>query len=112
MSEQIEMVAILSPKPGAVDQVIEALTPFNKYVEENEPGVLKYEFYRQVNVDSGKEDLVYLELYKDKESFEIHATSSPFKAMREKAAKEQLLVAPIEVKVLKRVGGFSLRDAK
>lgn len=63
MSKQIELVAILTPKPGYIDTVIETLAPYNKYVEENEPGVLRYRMYRQINVDSGKEDVVFSETY-------------------------------------------------
>jgi hypothetical protein len=37
------------------------MTEFNAYVEANEPGVLKFEMNRQMNVDSGKEDIVYIE---------------------------------------------------
>lgn len=63
MSSQLDVVAILTPKPGCIEEIIETLAPFNKYVEETEFGVLKYRMYRQVNVDSGKEDVVYIETY-------------------------------------------------
>ena len=88
MSSQIEVIAILSPKPGSIEQAslpyhslhpdptvinasidskciqcIEALAPLGKHVEENEPGALRYELYRQVNVETGNEDLVVIELY-------------------------------------------------
>ena len=37
------------------------LTPFNAFVEANEPGALHYELFRQMNGDT--EVLVYLEVY-------------------------------------------------
>ena len=43
-------------------QVIEALTVLNKHVEENEPDVLRYQMYKQINAVKGAETLVYIEV--------------------------------------------------
>ncbi len=43
-------------------KVIEALSVLNQHVEANEPGVLRYELYKQVNSETGSESLVYIEV--------------------------------------------------
>jgi hypothetical protein len=43
-------------------QVIEELAVLNKYVEENEPDVLRYQMYKQINAADGAEVLVYIEV--------------------------------------------------
>ena len=63
MATPVELVAVLTPSPGRIDELIETIAPFNDYVKENEPGALRYQLYRQRNLDSGKEDLVYIEMY-------------------------------------------------
>jgi hypothetical protein len=43
------------------EQVVEKMTPYNNWVEANEPGTLQYEIFRQVNGDA--ETLIVLEVY-------------------------------------------------
>jgi len=110
MSGPIQIVAILTPKPGMSDKVIESLAPFNAHVEANEPKALQYQLFKQVNAEDGKESLVYIEIYKDKESLEAHRTSDARKELNARAAKENLLAMPPDIKVLTPIGGFDRRN--
>jgi len=60
----LDLLAIISPKPGKTDRVVELLSQVSEYVKANEPGTLKYEIMR-VNKDkaTGKEEVVMIEKY-------------------------------------------------
>jgi hypothetical protein len=89
MSAPIEIVSIISIKPGNIDRVyqpallspvsispydlnkqltclpkkvIQELTPFTEHVEASEPAVLRYQMYRQINATIGTENLVFIEM--------------------------------------------------
>ena len=83
MSGHVEIVAILTPVPGKIDEVkispgprlkmqywsanqmelklIEGLSVLNQYVEANEPDALRYEMFKQTNSKDGAECLVLIE---------------------------------------------------
>lgn len=87
MSDTVNIVAILTPKPGCVDQVslnilhicinpentelcstdscwiqaIASLEALLKGVEEHEPDAFRYELFQQVNCETGAEELVFIE---------------------------------------------------
>ncbi len=48
--------------------------------------------------------------YKNREALEEHRKSETYKSAQAKGAELQLLAAPVEVKILERVGGFGLRQ--
>jgi quinol monooxygenase YgiN len=52
----LDVIAIISPKPGKTDRVVELLTQVSAYVKSNEPGTLRYEVLR-----TGKEEIVMVE---------------------------------------------------
>ena len=58
----LQLLAIISPKPGKTDRVIVCLREMSEYVKDNEPGTLQYEIMR-VNKDrkTGKEEVVMVE---------------------------------------------------
>jgi quinol monooxygenase YgiN len=61
MSERIRVVAVLTPAPGKIEELITSLDVFNALVEANEPGALEYQVYRSTQKETGLEQLVYLE---------------------------------------------------
>lgn len=78
MSSQIDLVAIITPKPGKTDrvrskycptsrasltcpQVVELLQEVSEYVHKNEPDTLKYQINREVNKKSGAEQVIMIE---------------------------------------------------
>jgi len=109
MSATVQIVSILTPKPGNMQKVIDVLTPFNAHVEATEPDAYQYQLFKQINVDDGKEVLVYIELYKDMAALQKHRDSDARKQLDVQAAKQQLLLMPPDIKVLAPVGGFGLR---
>ena len=60
----LNLIAIITPKGGKTDRVIERLREMAEYVKSNEPGTLQYEIMR-VNKDrkTGKEEVVMVEKY-------------------------------------------------
>jgi quinol monooxygenase YgiN len=58
----LDLLAIISPKPGKTDRVVELLQKVSEYVKANEPGTLKYEILRAgKDRASGKEEVVMAE---------------------------------------------------
>ncbi|KAG0648524.1 hypothetical protein D0Z07_5264 [Hyphodiscus hymeniophilus] len=109
MSSQIDLLAIISPKPGKADRVVELLQEVSEYVKNNEPDTLKYEIIREVNKKSGAEQVIMIETYKSKAAMGAHASSKDFKAFQKKMAQEDLVGAPMQLKFVKSVGGFPSR---
>ncbi|KAH7321940.1 hypothetical protein BKA65DRAFT_91351 [Rhexocercosporidium sp. MPI-PUGE-AT-0058] len=103
MSSQIDIVAILSPKPGKADRLIELLSEVSEYVKANEPGTLKYQILRT------KDEVVLIESYKDKAALGAHGSSKTFKTFQKKLRDEDLTGAPMQLKMLKDAGGFTSR---
>lgn len=80
MSSQIDLVAVISPKPGKTDrvssivarrigplltllQVVELLQGVAEYVKKNEPGTNKYQITRSFNKQAGVEEVIMLERF-------------------------------------------------
>ncbi|KAH7393609.1 hypothetical protein BKA64DRAFT_676587 [Cadophora sp. MPI-SDFR-AT-0126] len=103
MSSQIDIVAIITPKPGKIDRIVELLSEVSQYVKANEPGTLKYQITR------GKDEVVMIESYKDKAALGAHGSSTTFKAFQKKMQDEDLVGAPMQLKMLKHAGGFTSR---
>ncbi|KAH8598106.1 hypothetical protein B0O99DRAFT_507121 [Bisporella sp. PMI_857] len=105
---QIDLIAVITPKPGKEDRVVELLKEMAVFVKENEPDVLRY----HINVEtkkSGEQEVIMLETYKNKEAMRAHGTSKEFKAFQKKIAAEDLVGRPMQLKVVKPVGGFAAR---
>jgi quinol monooxygenase YgiN len=142
MSSQIDLLAIITPKPGKADrvrykycptshasltcfQVVELLQEVSEYVHKNEPDTLKYQINREVNEKSGAEQVIMMETlvsaspkrhvtdfqsrYKSKAAMGVHGSSKEFKAFQKKMAEEDLVGAPMQLKFVKVVGGFTSR---
>ncbi|KAF8866038.1 hypothetical protein BDZ45DRAFT_668420 [Acephala macrosclerotiorum] len=107
MSSNLDLIAILYPKEGKADRVVELLQQVAGYVKDNEPGTLKYQIVRQVNKKSGAEEIIMLESYKDKEALNTHGSSAAFKKFNKTLKDEGVIAAPMQLKFVKPVGGFS-----
>ncbi|QDS76043.1 hypothetical protein FKW77_005341 [Venturia effusa] len=107
MSDTVDIIAIITPKPGKADRVQELLTATAKYVQEKEPTTLRYHLQREVSGDAPT--FVMLETYKDKASIAVHGGSQPFKELGRAFKQENLLSKPMQVIFSKPVGGFASR---
>ncbi|PQE16765.1 antibiotic biosynthesis monooxygenase protein [Rutstroemia sp. NJR-2017a BBW] len=106
---QINIVAIISPKAGKVDRLLELVSQVCQYVKDNEPGTLRYEATCEVNKQSGVEQIIMFETYKDKEALKAHGSSEKFKGFQKMVQDEDLLSEPLLLKFVKPAGGFSSR---
>ncbi|KIN06234.1 hypothetical protein OIDMADRAFT_17223 [Oidiodendron maius Zn] len=108
MASPIYLVAIITPKPGKADKVLELLQTHSEFVKKNEPGTLKYE----INVDtkpSGVKEIVVVEIYQDKPAFNSHVSSEEMKVFQKTLLDGDMLDGPMQLKRVKTVGGFSSR---
>ncbi|KAG4431279.1 hypothetical protein IFR05_013245 [Cadophora sp. M221] len=102
MSSQIDIVAIIVPKPGKADRIVELLSEVADYAKVNEPGTLRY----QVAVAKG--EVIMIETYKDKAALGVHGSSEAFKTFQKKMQDEDL-TATSQLKILKNAGGYISR---
>ncbi|KAH6698990.1 hypothetical protein DL95DRAFT_355120 [Leptodontidium sp. 2 PMI_412] len=102
MSSPIDIVAIIVPKPGKADRIVELLTEVADYAKANEPGTLKYQVTR------AKGEVIMIESYKDKAALGVHGSSETFKAFQKKMQDEDLQAAS-QLKILKNAGGYTSR---
>ncbi|KAL3427086.1 hypothetical protein PVAG01_00595 [Phlyctema vagabunda] len=109
MASPTELIAIIVPKPGKADRVIELLLEVSKYVVDNEPDTLKYHIHLESNKKTGVEEVIILETYKDKKALAAHGESAAFKNLEKKLTEEDLVAAPLQLKFIKPVGGFASR---
>jgi len=107
MADEIEIIALIKPKPGKADRVQELLSNVAAHVKTNEPGTLRYHLQRETRGDAPL--FIMLETYKDKASIAIHGGSAPFKALGRSMKDEDLLAEPLKVMFTKSVGGFGSR---
>ncbi|KAL9094987.1 MAG: hypothetical protein Q9165_002589 [Trypethelium subeluteriae] len=103
----IEVVAILSPKPGKEARVEQLLLEFSAHAKENEPDTLRYHVHRQIKKDAP--EYVVIETYKDKAGVEKHMGSDIYKTLGNAIKKEDLLVKPLQVVSMHPIGGFASR---
>jgi len=107
MSDEIEIIALLKPKPGKADRVQELLSNTAAYVQANEPGTTRYHLQREVRGDAPL--LIMLETYKDKAALGIHGGSAAFKTLGRTMKEEDLLAEPMKVLFTKGTAGFESR---
>ncbi|KAM3080911.1 hypothetical protein ACMFMG_004871 [Clarireedia jacksonii] len=108
MSE-INIIAIVYPRVGKTDRLVELLNGVSQHVKDNEPGTLRYEVNREVNKKDGVEQVIMLETYKDNEAVKAHVGSEKFKEFQKTLKDEDLLSEPMSLKFIKPAGGFSSR---
>jgi len=107
MSDTVDIVAIIIPRPGKADRVQELLSEVGKYVKDKELGTIRYHLQRETKGDAPT--FVMLETYKDMASIKVHGGSEPFKTLGRAFKKEDLLAEPMKVIFTKPVAGFASR---
>ncbi|KAH7345880.1 antibiotic biosynthesis monooxygenase-like protein [Pyrenochaeta sp. MPI-SDFR-AT-0127] len=105
MSAPIDIIAIITPKPGKADRLGELLAAAAKDVKAKEPGVLRYHLQRETSGDSPA--FIMLETYKDKAALGAHAKSEHFRSMGRQLKEEDLLAGPMKVMFTKEAGGYA-----
>ncbi|KAH7120855.1 hypothetical protein B0J11DRAFT_438764 [Dendryphion nanum] len=106
----IDIIAIITPKPGKAERVEALLKTTATAVNQHEPGVLRYHLQRETKVKEGQAPtFVMLETYKDEQSLGIHAGTEHFKELSKAFKGEDLLAEPMKVLFTEAVGGFVSR---
>jgi quinol monooxygenase YgiN len=73
---EIHELARYEVRPEALEQCLEAIHEFVAYVRENEPGVLRYEVWQEVEHPTR---FVHLFVWKDEETNRVHGESAAVK---------------------------------
>ncbi|KAK4496831.1 hypothetical protein PRZ48_012815 [Zasmidium cellare] len=109
-STEINIVAVLHPKQGSVDEVITIFSDLAKWIHANEPGTLVYQVHRSLRPGKdGNEDVVIVERYKDAAALKTHGSTPQFKSMQATFAKKKLMRAAPEIHTVSGKGGFASR---
>ncbi|KAL3425965.1 acid phosphatase [Phlyctema vagabunda] len=106
-SSQIHVSVLVHPAPGKEASVREIFTTLAQKVQENEPGVLKYQFFEQYDAAEGKNAFVVQEIYKDQAALDAHHTAEHYKAAGQQMGG--LVSAPFDVRKVKPFAGFESR---
>ncbi|KAB2577610.1 Antibiotic biosynthesis monooxygenase [Lasiodiplodia theobromae] len=106
MSE-IVVTAIITPKAGQpADQIEKSLTDHAAWVQQNEPGTLRYALHKSIG--DGPTVFTMIEAYKDKAALDAHSKSPRFKEL----APQLLAIADMQLFVSQPVGGFQARTSE
>ncbi|KAF1937905.1 antibiotic biosynthesis monooxygenase-like protein [Clathrospora elynae] len=104
MSSPIDVIVILTPKPGKADRLEELLLTAAKAVEAKEPGTLRYHLQRETKGDAPT--FVMLEKYANQAALETHGKSDHYKDLGRALKEEELLAEPLKVLFTKEAGGY------
>ncbi|KAK3308516.1 uncharacterized protein B0T15DRAFT_524596 [Chaetomium strumarium] len=101
------ILAIITPKADRIARVEEIAKEVATEVEKNEPGTLKYQWFRTGTAEAPT--IVVWEVYADEAAFETHKTSPALARLIEIEKQEGNLAAPLEVQPLEQFAGFASR---
>ncbi|KAK4096416.1 hypothetical protein N658DRAFT_501603 [Parathielavia hyrcaniae] len=104
----IHLLAILLPKPDRVSRVAELAKDAAAYVQQNEPGTVKYQWFRSGTPEQPK--IVVWEVYADAAAIQAHKTSPMMARFVQAEQQESNLTAPIEILPLEHFEGFASRE--
>ncbi|KAF2488944.1 hypothetical protein BU16DRAFT_545078 [Lophium mytilinum] len=102
MSEQVNVVAILTPAPGKKDRVVELLKQLVKEVQ-GEDGILQYDLFW--TEEAG--EVVFVEKYASQSVVKTHMATPHFKGFGKSLQAEGLLAKPPALKWLSPVVGLA-----
>ncbi|MCJ1402829.1 hypothetical protein MMC11_006050 [Xylographa trunciseda] len=106
MSDQhVNLVAILTPAPGKKDRLREELHEITEAVYRHEPDVLRYHLHYQDETG----EFVLIERYANTAAFDAHKAQAAFQKLVRVCEEENLLSKPLELKMLKPIGGHENR---
>ncbi|KAF2280368.1 uncharacterized protein EI97DRAFT_464335 [Westerdykella ornata] len=103
----IDILAIITPKPGKADRLAQVLTEAAANVKDKEPGVLRYHISRETKGDSSA--FIILETYQDKAALDAHGKAEHFRNFGRQLKKEDLVAGPPKLYFTKPVGGYVSR---
>ncbi|KAH8598659.1 hypothetical protein B0O99DRAFT_684046 [Bisporella sp. PMI_857] len=106
MAQVLQVVAIFNPTPGKESRLKEVLLDLADQVYTNEPGVLKYKAFEQVDSQTGENVVLFEETYQDQATVDAHLSSSYFGAATATMTTEGLITKPFEIIVINPIGGF------
>ncbi|KIM96574.1 hypothetical protein OIDMADRAFT_58887 [Oidiodendron maius Zn] len=101
------ILAIISPKLEKFDEVFGLLDGLIKGVKDKEPDCELFQAHREVNLQSGPEEIFMIERFKDIEAVVFHQKNPAFLAFGEAVTKGNLLTKPLFIKVIQPVKGFA-----
>ncbi|EAU30931.1 predicted protein [Aspergillus terreus NIH2624] len=92
-AEEVNVVAIMYPKPGKHDELSSHLSELTRQVQAHEPDTL---IYYAFSIKDGNEIMV-VERYRNQEALQIHLLNPYFQDFGKKA--KELMERPYDVKV-------------
>ncbi|KAE9970697.1 hypothetical protein EG328_006122 [Venturia inaequalis] len=105
-TEAVTLIAILSPKPGKKERVIELMKKIVDGVIANEMGALQYEMFEDINT----QEICFVEKYADGAAQKLHENTAYFTESIGALVKEDLLSKDYELRFLKTTAGFHVRS--
>ncbi|ROT40189.1 hypothetical protein SODALDRAFT_290206 [Sodiomyces alkalinus F11] len=110
MAGRIDLVGIVTPKPGHTERFIDLFTKCAEYAEKNEPGTLTYRYHRGDKAkNDGLEELVIRETYENQAALDKHMTSPPVQVIMKELEAGTLVD---KVKVIHITPGGGVQRAK
>ncbi|KAK4239383.1 hypothetical protein C8A03DRAFT_14228 [Achaetomium macrosporum] len=103
----VHVLAILIPKADRIARVEEIAQGMSTDVEKNEPGTLKYQWFRAGTAEEPK--IFVWEVYADEAAAETHMASPGLARFIEIEKQEGILAAPLQVLTLEHFAGFASR---
>ncbi|OJD28560.1 hypothetical protein ACJ73_00001 [Blastomyces percursus] len=98
-SQEIQLIAIMKPLPGKIDELAAHLVETSENIQRTEPGTLAWYIVQP----EGGDELIAVERH-DAESLKLHSKSGHLKALTE--AVGPLLREPPTIKVGRQIAGF------
>jgi len=104
----LHFLALLYPKPDRIARVEEIASKICDDVQKQEPGVLKYQWFRTVSHE--RPLIVVWETYIGQEAVDTHKSSPIMAWLIEVDKQEDNMAAPIEVMPLEQFAGWDSRS--
>jgi len=109
-SKEFNVIAILYPKKGKTDEVLNLMKEVAENTKNNEPGVLTYSINRSLRPNKdGTEEIVMIEKYQNQQALKEHGSSKIFTSFNKKLGELELMRQPMLLKMVGQTGGFSSR---
>ncbi|OCK76799.1 hypothetical protein K432DRAFT_385161 [Lepidopterella palustris CBS 459.81] len=102
MSEQVNVVAILTPAEGKTEKIIDMLKDMVTKVQ-NESGVLQYDIFHEEKTG----EIIFIEKYVDKATLDTHMSTPHFVEFGKAAGAEGFFAKKPELKFLTLVTGIT-----
>ncbi|KAL8747233.1 MAG: hypothetical protein Q9190_000852 [Brigantiaea leucoxantha] len=103
----VDLVAIMTPKPGKMDRCLEILEQATHLVREYEPGALRYHMFVEMEGDQRGKDVVWIEQYENQAAWEAHTNGKAYEFMSKIMPEEDILATAPVLKFLKPMAGWA-----